>query len=284
MPTLTHAGLPDAHDTRGAAIASRRATQEPMAGTAPVLWQFRFSHFNEKARWALDWKRIPHRRRSLLPGLHVPSVLWRTGQKRVPVLVVDGQTITDSTHIIEAVERMRPDPPLYPSDGGERRQALLLEEFFDEELGPHIRRAAFHALLPHASYASALLATGCGGAAQLGYRALFPVVRAAMRLDLQITDETAELSRAKTRAALDRLEAELGRGSYLVGDRFTVADLTAAALFSPLVVPPGFPYRLPGPYPEPLAAFRASLAGRPGFRWVAEMYRRHRGTSMEMAA
>ena len=36
-----------------------------VAGDRPVLWQFRFSHFNEKARWALDWKGIAHVRRSL---------------------------------------------------------------------------------------------------------------------------------------------------------------------------------------------------------------------------
>src|SRR6185503_21320125 len=46
----------------------------PMA--VPVLWQFRFSHFNEKARWALDWKRVPHTRSSLLPGWHFPQILW----------------------------------------------------------------------------------------------------------------------------------------------------------------------------------------------------------------
>jgi glutathione S-transferase len=35
----------------------------------PVLWQFAFSHFNEKVRWALDWKGIPHVRRSLPPAV-----------------------------------------------------------------------------------------------------------------------------------------------------------------------------------------------------------------------
>ncbi len=35
-----------------------------------VLWQVQVSHYVEKVRWALDYKRIPHVRRSLLPGLH----------------------------------------------------------------------------------------------------------------------------------------------------------------------------------------------------------------------
>src|SRR2546426_470962 len=92
----------------------------------PVLWQFRFSHFNEKARWALDWKGIAHVRRSLLPGFHVPRVLWMTGQKSVPVLVLDRETIHDSTRIIERLERLRPEPALYPADDAARRRAPAL--------------------------------------------------------------------------------------------------------------------------------------------------------------
>ncbi len=252
--------------------------------SAPVLWQFRISHFNEKARWGLDWKGIPHLRRSLLPGLHVPRVMWMTGQKSVPVLVVDGRAIADSTRIIETVERLRPEPPLYPADGAARRRALELEDWFDEELGPHIRRAAFHDFLPHPDFAVDFLATGASPLARRAYRLFFPAVRAAMRFDMGIDDARAERSRAKTLAALDRLEAELGPSGYLVGDRFSVADLTAAALFAPLVAPAEFPYPLPRPFPEPAESFRASLASRRGFRWVEDMYRHHRGRSAEIAA
>jgi glutathione S-transferase len=36
----------------------------------PVTWQLEVSHYNEKVRWALDLKRIPHIRRSRVPGVH----------------------------------------------------------------------------------------------------------------------------------------------------------------------------------------------------------------------
>jgi len=248
----------------------------------PVLWQFRFSHYNEKARWALDLKGIPHVRHSLVPGLHIPRVMWMTGQKAVPVLVVDGQAIHDSTRIIEMAEGLRPEPALYPADAEDRAQALALEDHFDEELGPHIRRALFHALLPHADYAAAVLTIGCTPRTQRLYRALFPAIRAAMRRDMRIDESGAEVGRARVVAALDRIERELRPSGYLVGDRFSVADLTAAALLAPLVMPPEFPYPVPGPFPEPAASFRASLADRPAFRWAAEMYRRHRGKSAEV--
>src|SRR5215813_2136203 len=124
--------------------AERRSAPMAAANGVPILWQFRASHFNEKARWALDWKRIGHERRSLLPGPHVPVVLWLTGQRSVPVLQLDGDTVADSTRIIAELERRHPAPPLYPTDAAARRRALELEEYFDDEIGVHVRRAVFH--------------------------------------------------------------------------------------------------------------------------------------------
>jgi glutathione S-transferase len=253
--------------------------------STPVLWQFRISHFNEKARWALDWKGIPHIRRSLLPALHLPRILWMTGQKSVPVLVLDGKAIADSTRIIETLERLRPEPPLYPPEGPARRRALELEEFLDEELGPHARRAFFHEILPHTDYAAALMSVGERDLVRRLYRGAFPVVRQLMKLDMKIDADSAARSRAKVEAALERIAAERQPSGYLVGDGFTVADLTGAALLFPIVLPAEFPYPFPGPLPDEAERLRQTLRRHPACEWAAAMYRRHRGrTSMEVAA
>ncbi|TMA79477.1 MAG: glutathione S-transferase family protein, partial [Deltaproteobacteria bacterium] len=97
--------------------------------TLPVLWHFTISHFNEKVRWALDFKRVPHLRRALLPGSHFLKIWRMTGQTALPVLVLDGRPIHDSTRIIAALERAHPEPPLYPRNEPERRRALELENF-----------------------------------------------------------------------------------------------------------------------------------------------------------
>src|SRR5262249_39733814 len=103
-------------------------------------------------------------------------------------------------------------------------------------------------------------------------------------VDMGIDAAGAERRRITMERALDSLEAEIGDSGYLVGDGFTVADLTAAALLYPIVLPPEFPYPIPAPLPTPAARFRGSLRGRRGFEWAAEMYRRHRGTSAEVSA
>ena len=35
------------------------------------LYDFTFSHYSEKARWALDFKGVPYTPRHLLPGFHM---------------------------------------------------------------------------------------------------------------------------------------------------------------------------------------------------------------------
>src|SRR5215211_284899 len=111
-----------------------------MASSTPVLWQIKVSHYNEKARWALDFKRVPHKRRAPMPLFgSAPAAVAMTRRPTFPVLRLDGRAIGDSTAIIAALEERFPEPPLYPADPADRERALALEDFFDEELGPHIR-------------------------------------------------------------------------------------------------------------------------------------------------
>lgn len=250
-----------------------------MSDRLPTLWQIEVSHYAEKVRWALAWKGVEHRRRSPVPGAHMAIAAWLTrgAQITLPVLTIDGERIGDSTAIIAALEERFPRPPLYPADPEQRRRALQLEDFFDEELGPHIRHLAWHEFGNDPERLSELMKhTAPGPLARVpSAAAAYTRVFSALRFRARDADQ-AERGRAKILAALDRVEAELGDGDYLVGDEFTVADLTAASLFYPLVLPPEGPL----PADEPTAAgferFREPLRERRGFKWVAETFRRHR--------
>jgi glutathione S-transferase len=251
----------------------------------PILWHLDISHFNEKARWALDYKGIPHERRSVFPGMQAARArILRGGTSTLPVIDIDGTRIGDSTRIIEELERRWPDPPLYPADPDERQRALELEDFFDEHCAHDMRRVLFDPFLREPE----LMAEASGsnrhrGAGAVGF--LYPVVERAVRRKYTVNPESVARSREIVVAAMDRIERERGPSGYLVGDFFSVADLTAAAIFSVLVRPPEFPYHQVDPArdPEDLKRWREGLVDHPAFEYVLQMYARHRGTTAEVA-
>jgi glutathione S-transferase len=247
-----------------------------------VLWHIEISPANEKARWALDYKGVPHERRAPPPGFHMAVALWLTrGEgKTFPVLRLDGKVIGDSTEIIEALERRYPEPHLYPEDPDDRRRALELEDFFDEEVFPHLRRLVWHEATKDRDAFDRFAARMLPDAVQeRGGRLAGSFVSAFVRARYGAGDpQAADLAKPRIEAGLDRLESQLDDGEYLVGERFSVADLTGAAVLYPLFRPPEGP-RVPYDFPEPLQRYCDSLADRPAIEWAREMFRRHRGTS-----
>jgi glutathione S-transferase len=240
----------------------------------PVLWHIPVSHYNEKVRWALAYKGVEHERRAPMPGAHVLVSLWLTrgSATTFPVLRLDGRNIGDSTAIIAALEERHPEPALYPDDPGERARALAIEGFFDEELGPHIRLLAYHELMADRERFREFAETMSPSALRRGAGRF---ASSFLNLRFRVSDPArVELARRKVVGAFDRLDAELVGREYLVGDEFTVADLTAASLLYPAVAPPEGP-DIPEPTPD-FERFLAPLRERPGFRWVAEMFARHR--------
>ncbi len=248
-------------------------------GDLPVLWQLRFSNFNEKGRWALDYKRIPHRRRSLVPGRHGERSKKLGGSGTTPILELDGEVIGDTKDIVASLERRQPDPSLYPDTEIERKAVLGLERYFGDEVGPAVRTAIFHAILPDRRVTVELTSQGLGREVRAFFNAGYPIIRRAVRKAMNADDEGARRAREATVRGLERIEEELAGREYLIGDRFSIADLTAAALLCPLVSPPEFAYQWPTEWPDEWEEFRRSLADRPAYQWVQEMFRRHRGVS-----
>ncbi|HEX6782088.1 MAG TPA: glutathione S-transferase family protein [Solirubrobacterales bacterium] len=250
----------------------------------PTLWQIDISHYSEKVRWALEYKGIDHGRRSILPGSHIPIALalTRGAQPTLPILTLDGRNIGDSTEIIAALEAAYPEPPLYPIDAEERARAIELEDWFDENLGPHARLLPFYELIQEPELFAEVAAESVPG--PLGKAK--PVVGAYARAYTTVrwganSEEGAVQAREAVIAAFDKLEEELekGDGEFLVGDSLSVADVTAASLFYPVVVPPEGPLKPDLPRPPALERFRHGLSERRGFKWVEDTFRRHRHRS-----
>lgn len=248
------------------------------SGRLPVLWQIPRSIFVEKVRFALDYKGIPYRTVTLPAGVHRAILpLVRRGTT-VPALDLDGRRLCGSSAIVAALERRYPDPPLYPGDPQQLREALELERYFDA-VGHDVRRVVVAPVLNHPEATIRFFFSRWPALAQRLARSGYPLLERAVRRTYDIRPETVVRARSRVLAAFDRVEASLGTSRYLVGDAFTVADLAGASLLAPLTAPdeyPGRPSRR-AVLPLPTVRLRGELRRRRGGKWTLEIYRRHRG-------
>lgn len=242
------------------------------------VWQFRLSMFPEKVRWALDYKGIPYILRSVLPGPHAAQLLLRFGQKEMPVMTQGDVTVKGSAAIIDYIEQLAPQAPLYPHDPILRQQALELQQWFGE-CGPSVRRAFFYGFLAETDYAASLFSTGYPAWARQLYRKTFPVTRSIMQMDMHISQGSAAEGQQRIQEVLDFIASRCGPEGYLVGDQFSVADLAAATLLFCLVLPKQYPVAFPLPYPASLQRWLLQWQDHPATAWVREIYHKHRGQS-----
>lgn len=245
------------------------------------LYQFRHSPYNEKVRWALDLKRVPHRRRSLLPGPHMGVVKKLTGRTQTPVLVAaDGSIIDGSARILDWLEQHYPQPRLMPDDPAEREQALRLQQRFDDDITPRIRRAVLDALLRRPRYFAAIFAEAETPLRQRLYSLIVPLAAPVVRKGNGISGAAAIADGIAAGHEALELVAAAG-GGYLVGDRFGIADIVAATTLATLVRPANSPMQSPQPLDALFSELIAPFQNHPGADWVRDIYARHRGASAD---
>lgn len=245
-----------------------------------------FSHFCEKARWALDRSALVYREDDHVPLLHWRASFGARGGRTVPILVTPSAVLRESTQIVRFVDEHLPaERRLIPDDPQLRAEVMELVEGFDRGLGPAVRRLLYFHVLERRDIAVELITcTGPGWERRL-VRRMFPAMRAIMVRGLKIEPAAAERSRLRIEQTLDEVDACLADGRrFLVGDRFTAADLTFAALAGVLVQAPqiGWPIPMRGLEIPALAGHVAAARARPAGQHALRMYSEQRPPAREL--
>ena len=232
------------------------------------LVTIRYSHYCEKARWALERARVPFVEEPHVPVLSWIGTLGARGSRTAPVLVAGSKTYAESTDILRFADAHGDVEPLFPSDA-RAAEVERLEERFDRYLGPTARRAVYDDVLrlPRAQLAE-LLGRDAPGWEKRVARVATPVLAGMIRRGLRVTPREVERSKAMVAEIFGEVEALLRDGRpFLTGDRFTAADLTFAALSAPVIYPDGYarfalPFdALPASIRDTVTKWRATRAG-----------------------
>jgi glutathione S-transferase len=200
------------------------------------------SPFVRKTRAFCAEKGIPYTLEQVSPFSPPPN--WRelSPLGKIPVLEHDGRYINDSSVICAYLEKIHPQPPLYPSDPYEYARACWIEEFMDGGVVPIAGGSVFRPL------------------------ALQPVLTGKPP-DAATIAAAEKVVEEQLVPLLSYLESQLGTREYFVGNRITIADIAAASPFVN-IRHAGYPPD-PARFPN-LAAFVTRMHARPSFKACIE--------------
>ena len=205
------------------------------------LITFPVSHYCEKARWALDRLNISYIEERHAPLFHRIAI-GRVGGKSVPVLIAGAQVFTDSKDILKYLDTLTPETTkLYPSAPELLKQVEELEALFNTQLGTATPTWEYSYTLHNPKLAKHRFIYGVPFHEQALFPLIFPLISSTIRRQINVTTEATTNAHAQITQIFEAVGNLLADGrTYLVGDRFSAADLTFAALSTAAVRPPEY--------------------------------------------
>jgi glutathione S-transferase len=186
------------------------------------------SHPSIAVQLMLEHKGIEYKRTDLLPVIS-KGVLRAVGFPgiTVPALKIDGDKVQGSRQIARELERVRPEPALFPADPAKRAEVEEAERFGDEELQHPVRQILWWGMKknrePLRGYSEG---AKIGMPIGLAVKTAAPIVALSARFN-EASDENARKALAALPAMLDRVDAWV-RSGLLGGERPNAADFQIA--------------------------------------------------------
>jgi glutathione S-transferase len=225
------------------------------------LYKLHWSHYVEKVRWALDFKKLPWRGIDIVAFTKKEMRRFDCAQT-VPLIhdTATGVAISDSSPIIRYLDEAYPEHALLPADPVEREAVWQWMLRLDSTLGLHARRLGYTQLIMECPniLSKLFMPNVCGGLfTRPVLRALAaPVLGTLLTLRFRFHRNREDRVYEALEAQLIPIAAQLERESFLVGGHFTAADLTLASLLRPLRIVPHFAHH---PHLQSLFAWQERL-------------------------
>jgi glutathione S-transferase len=249
-------------------------------GVGARLVTIPISHFCEKARWGLDRAGIDYVEQPHLQLIHMFAARIAGGGRTVPVFVTaDGEVLAESAAILRwADAQIAPERRLYPG-GDLGAEAAALETWLDDEFGPDGRLWLYHGTLPVVREMRPWALAGIPPWERRVFRVGGPLLAVALRRVLGVDAGAAGAALDRVNGVFDDIAARLSDGRrFLLGERFTAADLAFAALAAPMLLPAGYGSPLPPPdaMPDAVAREVRRLRQHPAGVFADRLYREER--------
>jgi glutathione S-transferase len=180
------------------------------------------------ARLMLEQKGIEYRRVDLMPVVSKAVVkALRFPGITVPALKIDGRRIQGSLEIARELDRMRPEPPLFPGDAERRTAVEEAERWGNDQLQGMARRILWNAIRrDRSSIGTFAEGARLGIPIGLAVKTAAPIIAASVRFN-RADDDSVRADLAALPGALERIDDWIEEG-VLGGEAVNAADLQVA--------------------------------------------------------
>jgi len=159
------------------------------------------------------------------PTMHAPLQFALFGARTVPALKLDGEKISGSRAIMRRLDRLSPDPPLYPADAIARARVEEAERWGDEVFQP-VARELIWAGFTHRP--GAMVSYGEHSRLPLPARAIRAIAPAVARMGARLNRTDAGVARRDLEALpgqLDKIDGWIADGTIGDAGHPNAADL-----------------------------------------------------------
>ncbi|HVQ58098.1 MAG TPA: glutathione S-transferase N-terminal domain-containing protein [Solirubrobacterales bacterium] len=186
------------------------------------------SHPSISTQLMLEHKGIAYKRKDLLPVISKVALrLVGFPGTKVPAIKIEGDKVQGSRPIARELERLRPEPALFPADPEKRIAVEEAERFGDEELQHPIRQILWWTIKrDRSSLRSYSEGAKLGMPIGLAVKTAAPIVAASARFN-EASDDNVRRDLAALPALLDRVDAWIASG-VLNGPELNAADFQIA--------------------------------------------------------
>ncbi|HEX6752767.1 MAG TPA: glutathione S-transferase N-terminal domain-containing protein [Solirubrobacterales bacterium] len=186
------------------------------------------SHPGVAVQAMMKAKSIPFKRTDLFPVMQKVVVRVQGFPKQtVPAMKIDGRKVQGSREISRELDRIQPEPPLFPEDPEKRRAVEEAERFGDEELQHPIRQMIWWTLRKDKAPLRGFMdGAKLGIPKGLAVATAGPVMAATAYYN-KATDENVRRGLAELPSFLDRIDAWIESG-VLDGEQLYAADYQIA--------------------------------------------------------